>query len=639
MSLIKQLWLTVVVVLLLAFAGSLLVGVSTSRHYIEQEVRIKNSDNANALALSMSQLDKEPVTLELLLAAQFDTGHYRRIELRDAEGELIDRRVDDVAIEGVPGWFVDLVAFEVPPGQAVIQDGWRQFGTLTLESHHSYAYRSLWRNTLNLAGWFAVAGLISLLLAAWIVRTVRRPLRHVVAQAEAIGERRFVTSPEPRTLELRQAVQAMNRLSSAVRDMLSQEGEKLDQLRRRLEHDPVTDVLRREPFLARLEAHLQSDGYDASGLLALVRVTDLAGLNERLGHQQTDALLVALTQELEQLNTLNGDGRVARLNGSDFAMVIPRAHDLEAVGAEIQSRLQDLASRYEDNTLALPSAITEYHQGRSRQELLASLDGALASAEDQGDQGQVIIESAEQDALFTSHSDWRAALDAALQQGVQLAHYPVLDRQGRLVHHEVPSRLRLTGEWRPAGRFLPWVSRLDMAPALDLAVVSAALEDTAASGKAVGINLSPRSLRDGHFVSELIARLRSRPELATHLWFEVPELVAMHNPEGFRSLCRELHSLGCRMGLEHVTTRFGKIEGVHDLGLRYLKVDASLSRDIGEHTEHQSLLRGITTLAHSLGIIAIAEGVESRDQAALLFELGMDGVTGPGIRQDSWKES
>ena len=132
MSLIKQLWLTIAVLLLLAFVGSLLIGVTSSRHYIEQEVQIKNNDNANALALSMSQIEKDPVILELLLAAQFDTGHYRRIALYDPQGEIIDERTAGEHIDDVPGWFVNLVRFEVPPGRAVVQDGWQQYGTLEL---------------------------------------------------------------------------------------------------------------------------------------------------------------------------------------------------------------------------------------------------------------------------------------------------------------------------------------------------------------------------------------------------------------------------------------------------------------------------------------------------------------------------
>ena len=54
MSLIKQLWLAIIALLLLSFVGSLAISIATSRDYIEQEVRIKNEDNANALALSMS---------------------------------------------------------------------------------------------------------------------------------------------------------------------------------------------------------------------------------------------------------------------------------------------------------------------------------------------------------------------------------------------------------------------------------------------------------------------------------------------------------------------------------------------------------------------------------------------------------
>ena len=633
MSLIKQLWLTIVALLILAFVGSLFVSISSSRHYIEQEIRIKNSDNANALALSMSQLEKDPVILELLLAAQFDTGHYRRIELRDPEGEVIERRVGDEAIDNVPSWFVNLVRFDVPPGRAVVQDGWRQYGTLILESHHSFAYQALWRSTLALAGWFAVAAAISLLLAAWIVRTIRRPLRNVVSQAQAIGEQRFVDSPEPRTRELRELVKAMNRLAANVSAMLSRESEKLDLLRRRLQHDPVTDTLARAPFLDRLEASLASDSHDASGTLGMIRVANLSEVNQQLGHQKTDAMLVDLAQRLKQLSLMNGDGRVGRLNGSDFAVLIPRAHDLKRVGEELTERLQGLASEF-DTPLTLPSALTEYTQGKSREALLSNLDGALATAENQGDIGQVIVESPDQEALFTRHEEWRHALESALQQGVHLAHFPVLDTQGKLLHYETPARLRLKGEWRPAGVFLPWISRLEMSTEMDLAAVAAALDDTAMSGKPIGINLSPRSLRDGRFVSELLARLRAHPEAASRLWLELPEAVAIHNPTGFSSLCREVQALGCRMGLEHATSQFAQIEGLQHLGLSYLKTDASLSKEIEHHQAHQSLLRGMSTLAHSLGITVIAEGVESRTAAHTLFELGLDGVTGPGVRQN-----
>lgn len=632
MSLIKQLWLTIVVLLLFAFGGSLFVGVTTSRHYIEQEVAIKNRDNANALALTMSQMDKDPVTLGLLLAAQFDTGHYRRIELRDPQDKIIDRREGRDIEANVPGWFVDLVSFEVPAGRAVIQDRWNQYGTLILESQHSFAYRSLWRSTLELLGWFALAGVISLALAAWIVRTIRRPLRQVVSQAEDIGNRRFTTSHEPRTRELRQVVRAMNRLSGSVAEMLGQESERLDLLRKRLQHDPVSGVLNREAFMHQLHGMLERD-HRATGILAMVRLSRLGEISETLGYAETDALLRTLAESLEQLGDAHGLGITGRLSGSDFALLIPSIDDTEAIGEEIIQRLAAIKREQHGISLGLPSALLTYTQGNPPRSLLASLDGALSAAENSGELGQRRAEDSSRLTLYTSHAEWRQALTQALREGVHLGHYPVLDAQGQLMHLECPARLRLQGEWRQAGTFIPWTSRLGLDPELDMAVAREAIREINRHGKPLGINLSPASVCNGRFVLDLLGLVEANPKAARLLWIDVPEAMVTHDLEAFRSLCRRLAPFGCRLGLEHVGREFRRISDLKDLGLGYLKIDASLIKGLPESPEHQTLLRGMATLCHSIGILAIAEGVDSLQQSELIHDLGIDGVTGPGIRQ------
>lgn len=446
MSLIKQLWLIVVVLLLLAFGGSLFIGVSASRAYIEQEVLIKNADNAHALALTMSQMPKDPVTLELLISAQFDTGHYRRVELRSPEGEIIERRLGTDAIDDVPAWFVDLVRIEVPPGRAVVQDGWRQLGTLVLESQHSFAYRSLWASTLSLMGWFALAAAISLLLAWWIVRQIRRPLGAVVDQARQIGERRFTTIPAPRTRELREVVEAMNHLSDAVRHMLSAESQKLDRLRQQLQHDPVTGVLNREAFLAQLQSHLDSQDARASGALALVRLAHLTEINKRLGRAETDVLLHKVAHGLQQFGQAYGGGIVGRLNGRDFMLLLPGKIDLARLRHDLGRRLA--AMREHDRTaMSLPGALIDYAQGDHSGRLLASLDGTLAAAEARSDERLLIAEGPQRHSLFANHDEWRRALQTAMAKGVYLAHYPVLDAAGELLHFECPHACA----WQPNG--------------------------------------------------------------------------------------------------------------------------------------------------------------------------------------------
>jgi len=94
MSLIKQLWFAILFTVTLASAGSFILSTLSSKNYLEEQLQTKNIDNVTSLALSMSQLKKDPVTLDLLLSAQFDSSHYRYIGLFDPNGKLISERVN-----------------------------------------------------------------------------------------------------------------------------------------------------------------------------------------------------------------------------------------------------------------------------------------------------------------------------------------------------------------------------------------------------------------------------------------------------------------------------------------------------------------------------------------------------------------
>ena len=231
MSLIKQLWIAIALVMTLAFGGSMVVSVLSARHYLEQQLQVKNIDNATALALSLSQLSKDPVLVELQVAAQFDAGHYRFIRITSPGGKVLVERVFADQPRGVPQWFVALAALHSVPGQALVQDGWSQYGTLTLASQEQYAYQSLWDGTLALLAWFVLGALATGAVGTVLLRIITRPLGVVVDQAEAIAQRRFVAIPEPRTPEFRTLARAMNDMVGRLKTMFNEEAARLEALR------------------------------------------------------------------------------------------------------------------------------------------------------------------------------------------------------------------------------------------------------------------------------------------------------------------------------------------------------------------------------------------------------------------------
>ncbi|MDN3526342.1 LapD/MoxY N-terminal periplasmic domain-containing protein [Halomonas sabkhae] len=637
MSLIKQLWLIILGLLILAFSGSLFISVTSSHDYIERSIRLKNADNANALALTMSQLPKDGVTLELLASAQFDTGHYRLIELRDTQGAVITRHQAETGVEDVPKWFVELIEFNVPPGEAKIQDGWQQFATLTLEGQHGFAYRTLWRSTLALTGWFVLAGGISLALAWWLVRRIRLPLRAVIDQAQNIGQRRFTTAREPRTQELRELVQAMNRLSTVVGDQLGKEGQQLESLRRQLQHDAVTDTLQRTTFLDRLKEHLGSQDYRANGMLILLRVVDLAEYNQRFGHAVTDQHLRELADTLTELAAEYGNGMVGRLNGQDFAVLLPGANDLDNMRDRLYQSLDALSdtSGDADVTFALQAAgaLISYGPDDNQPLLFSALDNALADAEMRGERTSLSVVKQHHNALFNGQEAWRDALQESMSQGVQLTSRPVIDETRQLVHMEAQPELFLSGEWRHAGIFMPWLTRLNITTQFELDMVDAALAEIARSGLPVSIHLSTASIYDARFVLELRERLLANQEASRKLWLEVPESLATREMDNLRSFCRAQHSRGCHIGLKHVGTDVRRIAELRDVGLDYLKIEAGLISHLKDNDRLKEVLRGIASLCHSEGLLVVAEGATDSAHAQALFELGFDGVAGPGVKR------
>ena len=88
---------------------------------------------------------------------------------------------------------------------------------------------------------------------------------------------------------------------------------------------------------------------------------------------------------------------------------------------------------------------------------------------------------------------------------------------------------------------------------------------------------------------------------------------------------------GCHIGVEHLDKHIGRLGRLSSLGLSYLKVSHSLVKTISQDSSAQTLLRGICTIGHTMGLKVIAEGVSDATEVDLLFNLGFDGLTGSAI--------
>lgn len=632
MSLFKQLWIGVIALTLAIFIGSFAVNLYTAKSYLEQQLLTQSADNATSLALSMSQQSKDEATAELMISALFDSGHFQQVRFTDVHGKTVVERISPTPPDDVPDWFVRTIKITAQPGTALVNDGWKQAGNVTVVAHTRYAYQSLWQGALTLLVWMALAGLCTGLVASTLLNWLKRPIRQMVTQANAITERHFITVPEPRVLELRTVVRAMNAMVERVKAMFNEQAERIEQLRGEANRDALTGLASRSYYMGRLLQMLSEGDAAPHGAVILLRLHDLAGLNRRQGRAKVDGFLQHVGAELADLCIHEADWLAARLNGADFVLLAPGADQplAEKMASNLLSKLDDLYRRgqTDDNTPA-HCGFTLFRHGETPAAVLSRADTALVNAEHTPERRASSL-----DAIVSTspNDDWQTLLRRALQENrFELASFPVYTLDWQPLHFETAIRLRHpeTGELVSAGVFLPYALRLGLVPDLDLAAVRLALTELGKNPRPLAVNISADSIRDESFRSRLVAQITAAGPRATQLWLEVNEFGLRDEMATLANFAAQVTQFGCKIGIEHFGRHFGSIPQLYELRLDYLKIDGSFVHDLDMQPGNQHLIRAIAGIATSLGIITIAEQITTAAEWQTLETLGITGGTGP----------
>ena len=631
MSLMRQIGLLLAAVLLLALAGAVGINLASTRDALQTQLRLKNSDNAQNIALALSQQRGDAQLMNMLLATQADTGFYSRMRFVVADGALSFDREAAVRPQDAPGWFVQLLPIESAPGTAQVSDGWRALGRVEVISHVAYAHDELWHGGARALLLLAALGTAAMLLAAAGVRRIRRPLDDTVAQANALVEGRYLLVDEPDVPELRRVAQAMNSMVERVRRLFESQAAQVEQLRREAHEDRLTGLPHRAHFMQRFAAVLADDAQAEGGSLLLIRVADLADVNRDLGRETTDR---ALRTMADVLRGWPQDGALAgRLNGADFALALPgtmpTAHEAASrVASALRTALTGGSERF---VVHLGAALWSHGVGPSASALLARADQALARAEGLGPFAAEVDAEAG-DAMAAGEQGWHRHLQEALaERRARLAEYVVLDRGGALSHLECPLRVQLgkDGAYESAARWLPLASRSRLLPAIDLLAVRLALTAIAADGRARAVNLALASLSDGAFTTQLRQLLVDMPRGARGLWLEVGESAALGHFELVRAFASLVRPLGVRFGLEHAGHQLYRAPRLYELGLDYVKLDVALVRGAAHDDAARRFVAGSVALLRALPVTVCAEGVDDAEDAQALWECGVEAITGP----------
>ncbi|MGH8962434.1 MAG: putative bifunctional diguanylate cyclase/phosphodiesterase [Jatrophihabitantaceae bacterium] len=370
--------------------------------------------------------------------------------------------------------------------------------------------------------------------------------------------------------------------------------------------------------------------------LLLIDVDDFKRVNDTLGHQIGDELLIHFADRLR--NSVRPSDQVARLGGDEFAVVVADADELEVRGVAERIRASmvdpfDLDGLLLEVELSVGIAVCPQH-GTDGSTLLRRADVAMYIAKES--RAGIEIYSLDRDENSPDRLSLLGELRQALDDNVlELAYQPKLSTRDAstlgveaLVRWQHPKRGNI-----PPDAFIPLAERSGIMPLLTERVISLALKQMALwrdQGMLVpiAVNISPSDLV-GNRLTEVVTEGLQRYDLpATMLQLEITERMVAHQVQETSDALQGLRDMGVTISLDDFGTGYSSLVRLHSLPVDEIKIDRVFVSSLSTGDQAVGIVRALIDLAHALHLPAIAEGVETQEEWQLLDSLGCDGVQG-----------
>ncbi|UPK38738.1 EAL domain-containing protein [Bradyrhizobium sp. 186] len=394
-------------------------------------------------------------------------------------------------------------------------------------------------------------------------------------------------------------------------------------------HDALTNLPNRVLFHEQLEQGLRrARSHDQLAVLCL-DLDHFKDINDSLGHPIGDALLKEVGRRLAA--SVGQNDTVARLGGDEFA-VVQLGRSEEAAAALLAGRLVEVISapyEIDDHQIVIGVSIgisLSPQDGDNPDELLKNADLALYRAKADG-RGTYRFFETGMDARAQARRLLEMDLRAALQRDEFQAYYqPIRDvASGRVVAFEALLR------WNHPQRgliaplsFIPLAEETGLIVQLGDFVLRSACTDavTWPDDVDVAVNLSPVQFKNPNLIASVTDALALSGLAARRLELEITESVLLQNSEATLTTLHELRAMGVRISLDDFGTGYSSLSYLRSFPFDKIKIDRSFVSELATREDSMAIIRAVTGLGRSLGIVTTAEGVENDAQLELLRREG-----------------
>ena len=626
MTLTRQIIMIFIGALMLLFVGTFFVTMQHIKGYFEDQLNNNAQDTATALGLTLSEkLQQDAGQAEILskVKAVFDRGYFRSIVVQDIDGNIVVKRFLKSQTAFAPDWFKSWISIDNKAKTALVMNGWKQAGKVSVQSNANLAYHSLWQTALYLFLLYFILALCLSLLGGLLIRNMMQPLKLIIQQAKDIGAKKlYLLTTKPKVRELRQLSETINQMVEKLQKIFTEQLVETEELRQKAYVDSLTGLGNRRYFFQQLDNFLKTENKYDPGYLVLIELEGLIEYNQEHGYHGGDQLLNAIAKVIKNKVSDQSIRMLSRLEGPSFAFILLDENPKPAFKLlnELYTTLHKTIFSFKGQ-LNISIAAARHRFGMDGARLVENSDELLQKAR-QNKQVTLYIQEpdAEEKKLAVVHSDDKIQ-SAINNEQFKVFKQPVKSDES-LLHHEVYVKLITEAGDVPARIFLPIAKKVKADHLIDAYMFNHIL-NKADKTDAIAINLSSSVIHNVKRHDAFINLLEQHQHFNHQIRFEINEEMLALNEKKSLQFISELNRLGYKVGLDHVGATLLSFVHFKNSNISYLKLDGTMSKNLTDSEYKQKMIKNLVSICENMQIALIATQVESESQWKQLKELGI----------------